>query len=200
MPAETARLARPLIAKIFLAFEVRYRGKWTGGMDSALHREAMASEWGRILAGLEPWQVEQGLMAWRSAWPPDVFEFLQACLRGEEDVPPVDAVVRMLTHDRPKGVTVRAWYVHPLALAMAREGRVDVFALRSLPAERVRRAVEPVYRDCLERLGRGEAFAWPAEVAALEDRSGRPVTPAERAAARSRGRGWIGALRAALHG
>lgn len=57
--------------------QARYLHKWTSAIEGI--EDIVVNEWAQKIAGLTEIDIARGLETWRSAWPPSVDEFVNAC-------------------------------------------------------------------------------------------------------------------------
>jgi hypothetical protein len=78
-------LKADVLARIFKKFQIRYPRQWSAYLDG-IEIDAVLAEWGRVLGDLSGVEIVRGFEQWTGNYPPNVFEFLEAC-RYPETVP-----------------------------------------------------------------------------------------------------------------
>ena len=180
---EGAEFPEEWVIALFKKFRVMYGTRWTGIIDGI--EEQAVEEWRRRLSGVTGDAVSEALQMVDPSWPPTPMEFAQLCWDAMTDYPSPEAAWAIVCDSRPGDERhLEARWRHPLVMHAARDERLDLYALRRLPAEKAIRAWTPVYLEYARRLKSGEVFEFPA--GAIEDKTEKPVTPEERTAARER--------------
>lgn len=98
-----------------------------------------------------------GLVKRSDGWPPTLPEFRALCLADGRPWPSLDEVVAILVQGGAGDGSLVARYRHPLALAIARDGGLDRFALSRASRSEALAMVKPLYHRLL-----AEGFpGWP---------------------------------------
>ena len=66
------------IKYLFAKFHARYGSKWQSQFPDDLW-PLVQSEWLDELKGMTPENIKHGLDTWREFWPPNIYEFSEAC-------------------------------------------------------------------------------------------------------------------------
>ena len=84
----TERLSSLVIVGIFKKFQARYLHRWTSAIQGI--EEVAVKEWGEELSGLNPEQIQNGLLNLPVVWPPNAQEFRVLCV-GEPEPARLDS-------------------------------------------------------------------------------------------------------------
>lgn len=191
MPTASTKMKIPkIIHELFLALSIKYESKFTAKYPDKASRESAKAVWARDLVDIGPAQINYALdlvVRMHPAWPPTVGEFRQLCLVDAQELglPTVETawleVASLKMRERP-GQPI---YSHGVVMAAKHDPAVlpHVYDWAKLPGDRGLRKFKPHYDRYIARALAGEVFKLPT---VLEDKTGVPLTPEEKAAARER--------------
>jgi len=158
---------------------------FTDRFESDDDTRAWVTVWTKALAGSTGEQIAFGLdrCAKELEWPPGspaAFLKMMKPSTAGLGLPTINEAMMIIVAPTINGDSMQKRWRHPIVFHMARDHALDVYRLRRSNEKEAIILLTPVYDRFVALAASGEGFSYPSE-SALDDRSGKAVTPEEKA-------------------